>query len=263
MGEQKHKIFKQHAPHTNSKENDLQLLQAINLSQTLRYTIDGMYRHHPQWGNVSSVLEDVLEACPRLREYIVGKPRAPTVALTTAGEKATVDHEGSEFEYARVGKRIAARDNQKNDDAANIAENYASLYGTNLRLLSKWNMKHWRSFTGTTDGLRQKIYAGRSIIKIKNQNQYAINTFALINRIITTEVGQMARVIFEIVILRRSTEEEYWAAPYEVYSLLNSDRSPLPCSYIGVREVVPGRYHFVSKIENTSWYWNHLIIQTN
>lgn len=268
MGEQKHKIFKQHAPHTNSKENDLQLLQAINISQTLRYTIDGMYHRHPQWGLVSSVLQDVLTACPRLREFIVGKatPSKP-LNLTPVAEKATVEYAGSLFEYARVGKPIAARDHQRSDDSAKLAKAYHTLYGINAELLSKWTIRYRPSFTGIASGEKQKIYSGRTIMKVTSRGSeeemdQQINTFALIKRIFTIDVGQISRVIFEVILLRRSTEEEHWSAPYAVYSLMHRNGTPIDLSFISIDSLVPGRYHFVSKVQNRSWYWNHLVIHT-
>lgn len=44
MGEQKHKVFKAHAPHTNSRDNDLQLMKMMNTAQTVQFMLDGTFQ---------------------------------------------------------------------------------------------------------------------------------------------------------------------------------------------------------------------------
>lgn len=267
MGEQKHKVFKQHAPHTNSKENDLQLLQSINLSQTLRYTIDGVYSSNKQYMHISTAVSNVLHACPRLRTNVLGKPPAekPDLEELSGGaKKATVESEYSPFVYARVGLKLTARTMRQSQDVKRIVECYKAYHHVDLEVVKKWAHRYWSTFTGTSGGERQKMYANRTIIRVSfGDGDPGIPQFALIKRILTVEIGQMNRVMFDIILLRRSAEEEYWAAPYAVYSALDNRGQRIPPALVPIQCIVPGRLHFVTKLPEESWYHNDLLVSMN
>ncbi|KAI5837765.1 hypothetical protein DFP73DRAFT_600775 [Morchella snyderi] len=53
MGEQQHKVLKQHAGHTNSHKTDLQLLKLINTSKTVRFRLNGIYEGSECSHNIS------------------------------------------------------------------------------------------------------------------------------------------------------------------------------------------------------------------
>ncbi|KAL7266094.1 hypothetical protein RUND412_011374 [Rhizina undulata] len=64
LGEEKHKIFNRHAEHTNSKQNDLQLLKAVNTIQTIRFLVNGSFSSsHPL---LTHQTRDILTTCVSL-----------------------------------------------------------------------------------------------------------------------------------------------------------------------------------------------------
>jgi len=72
IGEQKHKIFKAHAPRTNQKENELQLFKSINLSQAIRHISEDSYCHDPKHSHISQQILQLLESCLGLRQKFIG-----------------------------------------------------------------------------------------------------------------------------------------------------------------------------------------------
>ncbi|KAI5838707.1 hypothetical protein DFP73DRAFT_599637 [Morchella snyderi] len=66
LGEQKHKVFKMHAQHTNSHENDLQLLKLINTLQTVRFALDDTFAVSSP--ALTTQLNSIVNRCPVLKQ---------------------------------------------------------------------------------------------------------------------------------------------------------------------------------------------------
>ena len=62
IGEQKHKVHKAHAPHTNSKDRVLQLLKHVNLCHSIRMVLD-------------EASQQLLGGCPVLSTKVIGSTR--------------------------------------------------------------------------------------------------------------------------------------------------------------------------------------------
>lgn len=97
VGEQKHKVFKQHATHTNSRENDVQLLRATNTSQTLRFLLDGTFDH--SYPRVSKQLRGITQSCPFLKQRFLGCKEVATAMDQCSG----IDVAGSILRSSRTG----------------------------------------------------------------------------------------------------------------------------------------------------------------
>lgn len=69
MSEQKHKIFKMHFSHTNSKDADLQLIKAINTLQTVRFLLGGVFK--TSTSGITQQLREVVQKCPMLRSMFL------------------------------------------------------------------------------------------------------------------------------------------------------------------------------------------------
>lgn len=93
IGEQKHKVHKLHAMHTNSQETILQLMKAVNLSQTLRFLLDSTFLDH----HLASQFSRLMAACPILRTKFLGSTTFETPHV------GNVDHEGTSYARIRVG----------------------------------------------------------------------------------------------------------------------------------------------------------------
>ena len=92
IGKQKHKVYKSHAPHTNSKDTELQLIKAINMPQTMRFLLDNVYVDNP----FQSQFGKLVNACPTLMQKFLG---ASTAAKVNPGNAETT---GSLFTQVRT-----------------------------------------------------------------------------------------------------------------------------------------------------------------
>jgi hypothetical protein len=93
MGEQKHKIFKLHAPHTNSRDTELQLLKAVNLSLTIRFIIDGIHDDH----QLASEIRSIVSRCDVLRTQFL------RATQFTEPEPGNVTADGTGYSRLRTG----------------------------------------------------------------------------------------------------------------------------------------------------------------
>ena len=69
MGEQMHKPHKGHAPHTNSRDTELQLMKDYNVSQSLRFVAAGAHGDC----EAANQIRGVLDKCPMLGNSLRGE----------------------------------------------------------------------------------------------------------------------------------------------------------------------------------------------
>jgi hypothetical protein len=99
-GEQKHKVAKIHAPHTNGRETVLQLTKSVNSSQTTWFILDGTFPDHP----FTMQFNKVVTMCPMLRERFLGVSTSAEDPSTHKEPSNAVDSSGTPFELIRVGR---------------------------------------------------------------------------------------------------------------------------------------------------------------
>jgi hypothetical protein len=103
MGEQKHKVFKQHAGHTNSHETDLQLLKLINTTQTIRFLLDDTF---PDLA-ISKQVQNIV------KKYSTLKVRFLERALAEADQDDStafdIDLKNSLFLSAKTSRRLTLK----------------------------------------------------------------------------------------------------------------------------------------------------------
>lgn len=69
IGEEKHRAFKRHAPSTNHRGIELQLLQKVNIEQTIRFILDDAFvNSHP---GITFVLNTLRNDCPNLFDRLL------------------------------------------------------------------------------------------------------------------------------------------------------------------------------------------------
>lgn len=132
MGEQKHKVFKTHAVHTNSKENDLQLLKSVNLSQALRFIIDGTYQESAPW--ITSQVQAIINQCPTLRDKFIG---VSSGVEPEDIKEASIDHSSSVLHLCTTGKPIPLRHIPRRNQELTInlvTKAYYGEYGVGLHV---------------------------------------------------------------------------------------------------------------------------------
>lgn len=257
-GERKHKIFKQHAPHTNSKKQTLQLLRSVNTTQGLRHVIDGAYEAHPTYAALTSHVRNILDQCPNLRSSIIG-PSIPSPVNddNPIGSQGTAFVDTTDTLFAQVqltGVRARVPSSVIDEDLEPIRRAYLNYFNVDMSWTIRAKIKYWQTCRITP------APAGQSpcILLRLNSIIQLTNGFAMLKRIISIQVGALIRVLFEVDELERNPLEEYWAAKYEVWRTTDVNPILLPLC-----NILPARHHFISKSEGWSWWRNHLLVDTN
>lgn len=268
MGEQKHKVFKQHATNTNSHENDLQLLKATNTSQTIRFILDGTFTESSP--RVSAQLLEVVDNCAVLKARFLGcNSQDQTSKDSTPGSPPAIDVSGSLVRKAKTGvalsnKRITST--VKEQDLSALFTLYKDEYNVDLALHAglRYKVYYWGFFAA------QRL---QTSVLFDNQTRFGVKIDGFIRlredatqdmsdssfchrvkRIFTVSIGTMERVFFVLQVLRRDRDQEIEAAPYPVFTSNGIDKYVV----VGLRRVDPTIYHFVSK-GNESWWYNPFV----
>jgi hypothetical protein len=245
IGEQKHKVHKAHAPHTNSKDRVLQLLKAVNLSQTMRFIIDGNFRDHP----IALQLVEIVEQCPVLRTKFMGS----TCFTDPKPGSIAIDAGKSLFASARVGKPISsskiARE-YKLSDCQSIIAAWKTLYGDQLFMRMNLQFEYWDKMTGIRNEFNhtRKISIHTGGFVAKRQVTGEVHFFR-VGRIVTISIGGHTRCFLVCSLMVRMVEAELSCAPYDVL------REGEQMEVLSIEEIVPENIH-VLKRDASSWWWN-------
>ncbi|KAF8465570.1 hypothetical protein BDZ91DRAFT_224827 [Kalaharituber pfeilii] len=184
-------------------------------------------------------------------------PAKPTATIM----KSIVEHDGSLFTFARVGKQYAAKNIAEKNDFESIAIIYQQTTGIDPRIIRKeYILRYWASFSGIFDISDKHRFCPGSIVATTESTIQ----FVFIERIISMTIGPLSRVFFDVTPLRRNPEEEFWAAPYHVYTRKSIDLgNDIPRIILPLNSIKPGRFHFVTKIKDVSWWYNDLLVNTH
>lgn len=250
MGEQKHKIFKIHASHTNSKDADLQLMKATNTLQTIRFLLDGTFaRSAPA---ITQQLQGVVQMCPTLRTRFLGAKMFDARELEDLEQSSnSIDHSHSLFQNARIGRAITLKSVSITDssyDVSALRSVYREEYGIELHPSTRLKVRYWGYFSGDPDvGVTRFNLKPNNIIRLRGEH-----CFHRVSRILAVTVGTVVRVFFVLVPIRRAPVQENRLAPYQVYQA--ADLELCTCIIVGIRRIDPTILHFVKKSEGNWWY---------
>jgi hypothetical protein len=247
IGEQKHKIHKAHALHTNSKDRVLQLLKSVNLGQTMRSILDKVYPDHP----VAIQLNDIVDECPILRTKFLGSTSFSTA--TTKLSNITIDAGRSKFATARVGLPVSARlifNDMKRMDTARVIAGWEKLYGDALSSRLKLKIEYWGIFSGTRDEAEHakkiSIRTGGFVARI---GSVGLPLFYRVKRILSIGIGSEKRCFLVATRMERDESLEVSYAPYDVFQEGEVE------ALLSIEELSPRNIHFVARTPNT-WWWN-------
>lgn len=265
MGEQKHKIFKLHAPHTNSKGTDLQLLKSVNTTQTIRFLLDGTFDHSSPM--IAGKIKRIVESCDTLRTRFLGRGLAEEVGHQNAFNDAAnttrctgICTIGSAFSNAKTGLKLANKHinvKERESDTANISDIYKTQYNVTLKTNSSMGFKlhYWSYFSGEVRDSNKPI-EGQRKFKVKVGGFVRLHNkerdFYRLERCCTLTVGTMIRAFLVLRMLERDLTEELSVAPYQVVKLTDT------IIVTGINNVDPTLLHFVSK-DNNSWWFNPFV----
>lgn len=248
--------LKQHAAHTNSHENDLQLLKAISTSQTLRFLLDDTFSNSESDPRISKQLHEVVDRCPMLKERFLGRHEGAKHDLssdveTDASQSSGIDIASSLFLTSRVGSSVPLKHIKSIDreaDLAGLHDIYFKDYHFCLRSHPGLHPKvhYWVYFTGKRsvvlrefDGQYRLVTRVNWFVRLRNSSE--ANPFYRVRRIFTMTVGTMVRVFSALDVLHRDASQEIEAAPHRVYK-----KGPQK-EVIRIKQLDPTIFHFVSK----------------
>jgi hypothetical protein len=243
IGEQKHKIHKVHAPHTNSRDTELQLLKAVNLSQTIRFMLDGVHSSH----QLSDQFERIVGVCPVLRNKFLG---ASQFLKPVPGN---IESDGV-FARSRVGLPLSTRTIPAKTqlcDSEALLHAWNRVYKVRVTMLMIRRFSYWSRMTcqyNHHNHIRKlSMWAGGFVVHTSTK------VFYQIVRITSISIGEIQRGFLICRRLIRDEEQEANYAPYDVYTLDMTQEGYL--EVLTVSELEPMNVHFVRKSED-SWWWN-------
>lgn len=262
MGEQKHKVFKQHAGHTNSHETDLQLLKLINTSQTVRFLLDGVYEVSERSHNISKQVQGVVEACPTLKARFLGRALAEEDGIRdgmqqsgpTSTTYAGIDVSNSLLISAKAGRPVTAKSvaiRDRESDIKALYELYKIDHGIVVDNSMRPKIHYWKYLSGKpaldsrTDGQHNFRVLVGGFIRLRSDS----TVFYRVESIMTLTIGFLRRAYLVVVQMRRNGAEEIDVAPFPVLTLAATERI-----IINVKEVDPVILHFITKSANSWWY---------
>jgi hypothetical protein len=243
IGEQKHKIFKAHAPHTNSRDTALQLLKAINTSQTVRFMLDGVYPDHP----LSAQLIRIADTCPTLLHFFLGASRS------YEPDNGNAYTDNSCFVRVRACCAISSRKtisgHVRSLDAVASQHAYQRLYGVHITQSMRPKFEYFQKITcelNQNHHVRKMSFpVGGFLVDIHSKEFYHIL------RILSMRIGPGQHRLFLVVQrLRRNESEECFMAPYDVFCNEDDDHIEVK----GLPDLEPMNIHMVRKTASSWWY---------
>ena len=195
IGEQKHKIAKAHAPHTNSRETELQLLKIVNLLQTMWFLLDNAFAGHPL-----AVQFQGVRASPTLQKQLLG---------ATSFEKplpGNIQSDGTLYARIRAVCGVPPCNIPRavyDKDRELIGAAWTKEYGTTLHPRMKYTIRYYGKMTAirNADNHTRKIsvQVGGFVVgrrRPEDSNGDWERSFSRVNKIITLTVGTLSRCFF-------------------------------------------------------------------
>lgn len=247
VGEQKHKIYKSHAPHTNSYDTELQLLKVVNISQTIRFMLDGVYPDH----RLSMQIQQIAVACPVLCKKFLGTSRFHEV------ESGNVDTEGSPFFRCQVSIPIKTREipnTLREKDEGIIIDAWSRIYGVHISAtMINPRFAYWKKITCQYNDYNHirplSMPLSAFVVHLRSQELYKII------RIVSMTVGTLQRAFIIGTKMIRARTEELAIAPYNILTPLDVNGSHGGTEVLSICELKPINLHVVERTDS-SWWWN-------
>lgn len=251
MGEQKHKIFKQHAAHTNSHETDFQLLKMINTSQTIRFLLDGTFNSSAP--AISEQVQGIVERCPTLKVRFFGRAQADGGGIDTTGSTCSgIEVSGTLLGSCKTGLPVTRKSillENKEMDLLSLQVLYRSEYQSTLSSSMFYKVHYWGCLTGKP---RVNLHEGQhgfrvalgGFVRLRDD----ILAFYRVERIITITMGTMVRAFLVLRTMERDTTQEVDIAPYPVFN------DSLNIILVAIRRLDPVILHFVGKGPGSWWH---------
>jgi hypothetical protein len=243
IGEQKHKIHKAHAAHTNSKDTELQLLKMVNLSQTMRFMLNGVHSSN----ELSVQFERIVGSCPVLRNKFLG------TSHFQEPEPGNIESEGV-FTQSRVGLPLLTRTipfkTQLQDREALLAA-WDRVYKVRITILMTTRFSYWGRMTCHYNYHCHIHKLSMSIDGFLRHR--STKEFYRIVRIASISLGEMHRGFLICRRLIRAEDQKISHAPYDVFTFNTTQEDDV--EVLAVSELEPMNVHFVQKSEDC-WWWN-------
>lgn len=253
MGEQKHKIFKAHATHINSKDSVMQLMRATNTSQTIRFILDGAFKTSSP--AISRQVIDVVNRCPTLQKRFLGAKLHDKEELDEEPNSCTgIECSNSLMVNPRTGRHLPRKSISSADilhDAGALRSVYRSEYDTEIHSNTPLKVNYWGYFAGDIQDT-SKPKGPRFSIGVGGFLRFQDEPFSFhcVSRIFTVTIGTMVRVFFVLDVVERDPDQETGISPYRVFRLPTDAATRI----VGIRKIDPTILHFVSKCGGTWWF---------
>lgn len=242
IGEQKHKVHKNHAPHTNSRGTELQLVKSVNMSQTMRFLLDNAYIDN----NFQTQFQRIVTSCPNLVKKFLGSSSA------AANKKSgSVDTTGSMFTNIRGVVRVRRVEAKTRDaDFLMLKSCWEMIHRVAILPSMKLHLEYFNKMTVKyQQGQHTRefgVLIGGFVVSRSEPR-----VFFRVERITTLSIETLVRMFLVVQRLHRMEDEEVMHAPYDVFAI---DTKYVACA-LSVNEVEPMCVHMVQKSGN-SWWWN-------
>ncbi|KAI5846335.1 hypothetical protein DFP73DRAFT_593398 [Morchella snyderi] len=238
MGEQKHKVFKLHARHTNTRDNDMQLMRATNTAQTIRFILNGAFALSAP--NITGQMQGIVKKCPLMCSRFLG---AETKEEADRDLNGSVDCVQTLFKRAEPGIPIARRKvpefsaDYSNDSA------FKAEYGLDIMPSMNKKMHYWNYFSAVEKGRRNRVLKLRpnQVVSLRDRS------FHYLTRIYTVKIGGSVRVMFVMKPLQRVPDD----SAYEVFRLHEEEQEIT----VGLRNIDSVMLHFVVKAHKPKTWW--------
>jgi len=254
IGEQKHKVHKAHAPHTNSKDRALQLLMNVNLCHSIRMILDEVFPYH----TLSQQLLRILDGCPVLSTKFINSTHCREDNLHRRSVTLKGDAALQHAHVATSGGIV--RRTERQWDQEQILKAWQRHYNVRLIQGMRVKLQYWGKVTGRVDDMQHTRRISNSIggfVSVSApENGVVRRSFYRVLRIVTLQYGSAFRCFFVVQCLQWAFCYETIAAPYRVYEEPSENAV---ISVLCIEEVDPVNVHFVARGE-TSWWWNPFIV---
>lgn len=271
IGEQMHKIHKAQAPHTNSRDTELQLMKSTNLTVSLRFVAAGVHTDHP----LATRLRTVLSQCPVISNYLVGdeqtmdQQKQPLDGMFKSSLKVPAG-------VINTSKTLRQRDTsteQRDLDLKLLKPAFD--HGRGLVWDGSFKSK-FRYFERVTMKAFLKHQFSTKVISICIDNPIRLGTristkigteLAIVQRIFEVEIPPHGKEVYlTIKPLIRDQVLETSATPYHVYRYpAVNELTPLnSIACISLTDVIQENVHLVSRIRSEtteSWWLNPYVTE--
>lgn len=233
IGEQQHRIHKQHAPHTNGKDTELQLLKRINLFQAIRFVMVGVHRGDAGADEV----EEVINQCVTLKTKFLG---------AILGENS-LEKEPNPLKLAVsvLIPRKLIKPRLRDFDEKKAEEAFMRYYNVSLAIVGRYTIRYFKKLT-----IKEQMRGKNWLYKLSLLVGAPVKTrvgLVFVRRIWQIEVERIVKVFISAIPLVRKQAKELFFAGYEVWECEGGEL------VVSTDDIVHEQIHFVSRGKNSWW----------